>query len=453
MAAVGYKSVGSVWYDSSYQEILGYVSNRTGVLAFALAPLVILLSGRNNILLLCTNWSHSTYMLLHRWVARIFGLQVIIHSIGYLVLYKDMGVLVSSENKPFWVWGIVATLAVCIMLVASLLYMRRWSYEIFLIVHIILAVSVLVGSWYHVELRFRRAWGYEQWLYAAFAVWFFDRIIRVLRIAKVGIRRATTTEIGTAFVRVDIEGVIWSAQPGYHAYAYFPTLKLLTPWENHPFSVLPMQMLQAHKNSSLAKSEISAGEKSPEEGDIEKTGGATATARRLDTTRPPSTPGVSLYIRKSGGRTACLKAQAGLMTLLDGPYRSNPSKEILTCERLLLIAGGMGITGVLPFAAAHVNVKLCWSVKDYAECLVHELNPTISALAEKDVKVGERFDLQQLINQEAEAARETSNMMRIGVVVCGPGSMCDDVRAIVARVGRREHSTVRFELEVHAFSW
>ena len=162
-------------------------------------------------------------MLLHRWVARIFGLQVIVHSVGYLVLYHDMGELAASETQPFWIWGIVATLAVCIMLVASMLYMRRWSYEVFLVVHIILAVFVLVGSWYHVELRFKRAWGYEMWLYAAFAVWFFDRVMRVLRIAKVGIRRAKITEVGAAFVRVDIEGVRWSAQPGYHAYAYFPT--------------------------------------------------------------------------------------------------------------------------------------------------------------------------------------------------------------------------------------
>lgn len=432
---------------------MGYVSNRTGVLVFALAPLVILFSGRNNILLWCTGWSHSTYMLLHRWVARIFGLQVIVHSIGYLVLYQDEGVLAASETMPFWIWGTIATLAVCIMLVASLLYMRRWSYEVFLIVHIILAVFVIVGSWYHVELRFRRAWGYEQWLYAACAVWFFDRVIRVLGIAKVGIRHAKITEIGTAFVRVDIEGVRWSAQPGYHAYAFFPTLKPFTPWENHPFSVIPMHMLRRSDQNWVTDSEVVSGNVSSEEGDVEKTGGAVTSARRIQTTGPASIAGVSLYIRKSGGRTAGLQAQDRLTTLLDGPYRSNPTKDVLKCERLLVLAGGIGITGALPVTIAHLNVKLCWSVKDYAECLVHELDPAISTLAEKDIRVGRRFDLQELINQEAETASESGHKASVAVVVCGPASMCDDVRAIVARAGRHRKSSVVFELEIHVFSW
>ena len=443
----------SVWFESSYQEILGYVSNRTGVLAFALAPLVILFSGRNNILLWCTNWSHSTYVLVHRWVARMFGVQVIVHSIGYLVLYKDMGVLAASESEPFWIWGIVATLAVCIILVASLLYMRRWSYEVFLIVHIVLAVFVIVGSWYHVELRFRRAWGYEQWLYVACAIWFFDRILRLLRIAKVGIRHAKITEIGTAFVRVDIEGVRWSTQPGYHAYAYFPTLKPMTPWENHPFSVIPTQMLRPSDWNSAAATEAVSGNTSSEEGDVEKTGGAVSAARSIHTNGPAFIAGVSLYIRKSSGRTAGLQAQERLITLLDGPYRSNPTKEVLKCERLLVIAGGIGITGALPFTVAHLNVKLCWSVKDYAECLVHELDPAITTLAEKDVRVGRRFDLKELISQEARAASGFAYKVKVGVVVCGPASMSDDVRAIVARAARHHKSSVMFELEVHAFSW
>jgi hypothetical protein len=147
LTAAGYRSYQpNTMFDNKWQEIMGYISARTGVLAFALAPLVILLSGRNNILLWLTNWSHSTYMLLHRWVARIFALQVILHSITELHLYKEMGVLGTEQVAEYWIWGIVATLAVVIMIVVSTLYFRRLSYEVFLITHIILAVFVIAGS-------------------------------------------------------------------------------------------------------------------------------------------------------------------------------------------------------------------------------------------------------------------------------------------------------------------
>jgi hypothetical protein len=156
LTAGGYHSFqhpSNAWFPDVWQEIMAYVSARTGVLAFALAPLVVLLSGRNNVLLWLTDWSHSTYMLLHRWVARVFTLQVILHSILEFMLYKRQSKLDTEQKEPYWIWGIVATMACVIMVVVSSLWFRRKSYEIFLVMHIILAVFVIAGSWYHIELR------------------------------------------------------------------------------------------------------------------------------------------------------------------------------------------------------------------------------------------------------------------------------------------------------------
>jgi hypothetical protein len=144
---------------------------RTGTLAFALLPVLLLFAGRNNVLLWLTDWSHATYLLLHRWVARVFALQVVLHSLLALVLYKDTGAYPAEEKLGYWIWGAVGTVAVCVMLVGSGLYVRRWSYEVFLVVHVVLAVFVVVGCWYHVELRFERMWGYEMWyVYFSFEV-------------------------------------------------------------------------------------------------------------------------------------------------------------------------------------------------------------------------------------------------------------------------------------------
>ena len=67
LTAVGYEAVvPHAWFADAYQEIMAYVMWRTGTLGFAILPLVILFSGRNNILLWLSNWSHSTFLLLHR---------------------------------------------------------------------------------------------------------------------------------------------------------------------------------------------------------------------------------------------------------------------------------------------------------------------------------------------------------------------------------------------------
>ncbi|KAL9127263.1 MAG: hypothetical protein Q9217_003822 [Psora testacea] len=443
LTAVNYKTTQPfAWYENQHQEILAFVMYRTGTLGFALAPLVILFSCRNNVLLWLSNWSHSTYMLLHRWVARIFGIQVLLHSILALALYIDTGSYSAEEKLPYWIWGAVATVAVSIMLVASGLYVRRWSYEIFLITHIVLAVFVIVGCWYHVDLRFQRQWGYEMWLYAACAVWFFDRLARVLRILKTGVRRAKVADVGDGFVRVDVEGIRWGAGPGQHVYAYFPTLNPLRPWENHPFSVLPTAMLRSPNHSISAKySDLTAG---TEHNDVEKHKGTMIRTKTvLDGI---TTAGLTLFIRKSTGMTKSLKAHDSLLTLLDGPYPNNPTKSVLRCDRLLLIGGGIGITGLLPWVNSHSNAKLCWSVKATAECLVQAMEGVLSRVSEKDVRVGRRLDIRALLSQEVH-----SGWAKIGVVACGPGGLCDDVSAAVATAGKKEKAI--FELQVDAYSW
>ena len=68
------------WYETRHDQWFGYLSLRTGVLSFANLPLLILYSGRNNVLLWLTNWRHSTVLLIHRYIALICTLQAVVHS-------------------------------------------------------------------------------------------------------------------------------------------------------------------------------------------------------------------------------------------------------------------------------------------------------------------------------------------------------------------------------------
>lgn len=67
----------SAWFLNTSREIAAYILYRTGELGYILLPLVFLFGSRNNFLLLvpgAAGWSHATYLVLHRWVARVFAL-------------------------------------------------------------------------------------------------------------------------------------------------------------------------------------------------------------------------------------------------------------------------------------------------------------------------------------------------------------------------------------------
>ncbi|KAL1894907.1 hypothetical protein Sste5346_005594 [Sporothrix stenoceras] len=454
----------SAWFLNTSREIAAYILYRTGQLGYILLPLVFLFGSRNNFLLLvpgAAGWSHATYLVLHRWVARVFALQAILHSVVGLVLYKLNGTYATESVKPYWSWGIVATLMVVLLTFGlSGLSARTHAYELFLVGHIVFSALLLVGCWYHAYDLYKFLGGVFDFIYAAVAVWFFDRALRVLRVVGLlGARRACVTDLGgdSDIVRVDIPGVRWTSFDalGKHVYVYLPTLTPLRPWENHPFSIVPTALVGVPKN--IQPSLV---------GDIEKTGGLVNTvaidgassplqsgpASVSNSTSPVGdTSGITLYIRRAQGVTRHLVANPSLFVLLEGPYAntgtSTATNALLRCDRLLLIGGGIGITALLPYLTCHANTKLAWSLREAARPLLDDLSGLLESRKDDDIRIGSRLDVAQLLADEAGAG-----WRRVGVVVSGPGGLCDSVRAGVVVIAKATAST-EFELEVEAYSW
>jgi predicted ferric reductase len=444
LSAVSYKGFGQPdpWGFTRREEILAYVGYRTGHISFALLPLTVLFSSRNNFLLWITNWPFSTFLVLHRWVARICTVQAIVHSITLLATYVGTGTYYTDVHKPYWIWGIVATLCLVILLAQSVAWFRRASYEIFLILHVLLAVFTIAGCWYHVYYWKGLTGIYEIWIYMVSAVWFFDRLIRSLRVAKNGILRATVTELSPDTVRVDVPGLRWLSKPGQHAYIYFPTLKPIRGWENHPFSITHTALLHSQIPGHVGSGGSIQG-RSLDSNDLEE---GIKTPRETVVHQPVGADSITIYIKKQTGMTSLLRNRTGLPVLLDGPYGGNSIDEVLKCDRVLLIGGGIGITGLLPWIHAHANVKLAWSAKQSAEPIMRDLAAALASVSDKEIRLGERLDVNALLAQEVQLGWK-----KVGVVVCAPGGLCDAVRAAVVSVGRRENTI--FELEVDAFSW
>lgn len=446
LSTVSYVSVQpNSHYKNIKQEMFSRIGARTGLLAMGTAPLVFLFAGRNNILLWITNWSHGTFILLHRWVARIFGILLILHSLFELALTVDQGEYKDEAVLPYWIWGSVATIAFSIMLISSVF--RRSAYEWFLISHILLAVISLVGVWYHLEYLFQAQWGYQYWLYLCFAIWGFDRVLRLGRIFKNGLNTAHVRPVGDSILRVDIEGIKWNPTPGQHAYVSFPALRKWTPWENHPFSMVPTNLLKSRPKGgwpSAGEPATPATPYTPYTANKEMIDSATPLNYRQHTTSPTS--GITFFIKRNNGLTKRLWNMIQPITaLVEGPYRSTSTRPVLLCDRLILIGGGIGITALFPFVAAHPNVKLHWSMRDEQDAMIQEIQPALEYV-EHNIIVNQRLNITELIQCEV-----ANGWRDIGIVVCGPGALCDDVRRETVRIGNE--SGVKFELDVDAFSW
>ncbi|KAI1374516.1 ferric-chelate reductase [Hypoxylon crocopeplum] len=469
LSAVGYNPIWPhAWYTSLNKEVTNYVSNRLGLLSFANLPLVVLYAGRNNVLLLLTNWSHTTFLLLHRWIAFICMLQAVLHSAIYLQVYTHFtGYDYESDSQlPYWYWGIIGTLALAILIPASIQPLRQRFYQIFHAIHIAFSILALIGCYLHIYYRFNRQWGYETWVYIAVGVWVFDRLVRIARTVRGGIKRAYVTPIDDEYFRVDIPGITATG----HVYLHFPTISTWRIWENHPFSVAGITRgIQAEIQHEVP---TAVEGKEPE---------ASETSRSIS---PPSPPaqlvsgfqdriGTTFFIRKSQtGLTSRLMAsgshQAVVPVLLEASY---PSSSVLkdhhiaptsSIPHVLLIAGGVGITAILPYVDDISSVlpvigsrKLYWGVRtlplvDAVENMLGQMNEGSKGgrrwgRVEVTLSVADRFNLQSLLESELCGKQGGTT-----VVVCGPPEMADEVRCIVSGLSR--HGVVT-RLIVESFSW
>ena len=80
---------GNLYWPKKSDQLLRYVSDRTGIISLANFPLVWLFGMRNDVLMWLTGWGFGTYNAFHRWAARVATVQAIIHSLGYTLMIVD----------------------------------------------------------------------------------------------------------------------------------------------------------------------------------------------------------------------------------------------------------------------------------------------------------------------------------------------------------------------------
>ncbi|ORY04459.1 hypothetical protein BCR34DRAFT_634052 [Clohesyomyces aquaticus] len=93
----------------------------------------------------------------------------------------------------------------------------------------------------------------------------------------------------------------------------------------------------------------------------EKNNNVTVSAITTHSAESHPTNGVT-FVKEAKGVTQLPTSQRNLLTLLDGPYPNNSTRDLLRCDRLLVVGGGIGVTPLIPWAVGHPNVKLARSI-------------------------------------------------------------------------------------------
>ncbi|KAF7581838.1 FAD-binding domain family protein [Clavispora lusitaniae] len=244
----------------------------------------------------------------------------------YDIQRKALGKYATRNKQPYVRWGYVSLIASCIMVFHSLAVMRKRNYEMFVFAHNLLGAIFVAGAWLHVKPK-----EFGQYMYAAAAVWCFDKFCRLCRMAWFGVKTADVQLIADETLKVKIpRPSSWKPAPLQHAFIYFfrPTCF----WQSHPFTIV---------DSVLEKNTI------------------------------------TFYIKVKGGMTHGLyqylstqpDQRANIKCSVEGPYGHR--QPLQHYSSVSYITGGNGIPGLYASALdlssknAGQNVKLYWVIRHW----------------------------------------------------------------------------------------
>ncbi|KAG8740672.1 hypothetical protein FRC10_004050 [Ceratobasidium sp. 414] len=420
--SIPYKSVQlNNWAINRRQEMMGFVANQAGLISFALIPLTILLSARNNPLLWLTGWSTATMITLHRWV----GINAPIHP---------------SMNVCFPSGGSQRRMDGAMVLEHGRLDSIQ-SYEIFLVLHVFLASFTIVVCYYHMTFRFNWRYSYLNWIYVAVGIWLADRSLRFILIWMNGLQGSigqtsgsATAELVPNSVQIIIRLTVFPRleshliKPGTYYFAYFPTLQPRRPWENHPFLVATWVVPQAQTTSD------SSDRGSVSKGSDTKKGEAAA--------QPAIRPCVTMLVKPYSGATQTLldhlltfDGATNIPISLEGPYGEPHPLHLY--ENVILVAGGIGITPALSYtrdlSIRGRHITLVWAsrnaglIKSLRSVLPENIKARIyyTGTGGDDADApGLRPDLRKLVRDEVRMDWAVC----VAFFVCGPAGMVDQVR-------------------------
>jgi len=381
---------------------LGPWADRVGSLAFALTPLTVMLSSRESILSLVTGVPYQSFNFLHRWLGYLIFVQSALHTIGWCVIEGRLYQPQPSTGRdwikqPYMIWGTVAMIFITFLFVGSTPWaIRKTGYEFFRKSHYIMAMLYIGACWGHWDKL-------ECWMIASLVVWLMDRAARLLRSAYVhrwyysGVFVGFTCSdaIVTVFpdsangdlLRLDFDQQYCDWELGQHFYLCFPECSV---WQSHPFtpSSLPAKNAKLNRHTYLIRAKS---------GETKKLADKLSAKVKSEKQDELSTP-----------------------VILSGATGTSIVKDMRSDDNILCIAGGTGITFVLPVLLSLAEqsrsedrkVQLVWSIRKHSDMkwVRQELETLRAADIDVRVFVTRYNDTPAVDNQASTEGKATSRV-------------------------------------------
>lgn len=296
---------------------------RAGMIAVAMMPWVIALSMKANAITWMTGIGPERLNVLHRWGAYIMLFLSLVHTIPFYVTpVWDQGGLHAFKtffNQPYYIYGtgVAALVPLCVLCLHSLPFLRRWSYELFVTLHVPISIVYLGMLFWHCN-NYLTSWAY---LWATLAIWLVSWCSRIFFLNWTNPRRLSWLIGEEAAITVLQENAVkvtiptekkWT--PGQYVYLRMPGISV---FENHPFTI-----------ASLWSPDFPSGY-----GDNYKD--------------------MTLVFRPFGGFTRKVfdrglndPPEKTYRAFIDGPY-GGMRRDLASFDTVVLFAGGSGITAIV----------------------------------------------------------------------------------------------------------
>ncbi|EMC94749.1 hypothetical protein BAUCODRAFT_36001 [Baudoinia panamericana UAMH 10762] len=230
------------WQDIQYGS--PPLAIRAGMIAVAMMPWIVALSMKANFISILTGMGHERLNVMHRWLAYICLLLSLIHTIPFYVqpIWDEGGYAIFQayfRSQHFYVYGtgIAALVPLIFLCVHSLSPLRRRFYELFVTVHVPVAILLLAMLFWHCH-NYLTSWNY---LFATVAIWLASYAARILylnwtnpmRMSFLIGEEAAVTLLPENAIKVTVPTQMrW--KPGQYVYLRMPGISV---FENHPFTI------------------------------------------------------------------------------------------------------------------------------------------------------------------------------------------------------------------------
>ncbi|KAK5135468.1 hypothetical protein LTR08_005256 [Meristemomyces frigidus] len=287
-----------------------HLTKRFGAVASSQLPLQYLLALKTpySPLQILTRSSHETLNGLHQHLGYITTVLFYLHAALFINLYIVRSLLAAKLQQPYVICGIVGLVAFTAVGTTALSPVRRWSYKVFYMTHVTLATALLPVLFFHVS-------HIRVYLYETAAIYALSAVLRVTNTHNLP---GTITLIpGSSLVEVDVP-LLKTAdgryrgkwESGQHAYVSLAGHPFLRTFRSNPFTVASIPTTD---NCLKFVARVLDGN--------------TAKLARSAHDRKATTHSISV----------------------EGPYGvTTHANRLLGYDRILLVAGGVGATFVVP---------------------------------------------------------------------------------------------------------